>query len=135
MRIFTRTGRIRETVLDLNSGDTMEKDLQRLSAHIQRPFIFVAHCPPWDTPLDVLSNGQHAGSLSIRQFVEHWSREGRMVASLHGHIHESPRVSGAIHTRFHRTLCINPGQQSRLQFVILQVTDNSVAPEITMVYP
>jgi Icc-related predicted phosphoesterase len=130
---LTHAGRIQETVLDLDSDDTMEEDLHRLSARIIRPFIFVAHCPPWDTPLDLLSNGQHAGSLSIRRFVEHWSREGRMLASLHGHIHESPQISGAVHTRIHRALCFNPGQQNRLQFVILDITGDADAPGIVIV--
>jgi Icc-related predicted phosphoesterase len=130
---LTHTGRIQETVLDLDSHHTMEKDLNRLSAQIHRPFIFVAHCPPWDTPLDLLSNGQHAGSLSIRRFVEHWGRQGRMMASLHGHIHESPQVSGAVHTRINGTLCINPGQQNRLQFVIVEITGDAVTPEIVLI--
>lgn len=126
----THTGRIQETVLDLDSDDTMEEDLRRLSTQILGPFIFVAHCPPWDTPLDCLSNGQHAGSLSVRRFVEHWGQEGRLLASLHGHIHESPQVSGTTHTRIHRTLCINPGQQKRLQFAILEITGDADAPGI-----
>jgi Icc-related predicted phosphoesterase len=129
----THTGRIQETMLDLDSDDTMEADLHRLSARIRGPFIFVAHCPPWGTPLDLLSNGHHAGSLSIRRFVERWSKEGRMLASLHGHIHESPQVSGTAQIRFQRTLCINPGQKSRLQFVILEVTGDANASGVNIV--
>jgi uncharacterized protein len=127
---LTHAGRIQETVLDMDSKDTMEADLNRLSAQIHRPFIFVSHCPPWDTPLDLLSNGQHAGSLGIRRFIEYWSGKGRMPASLHGHIHESPQVSGAIHTHIHHTLCINPGQHKRLQFVLLEIAGHVDAPEI-----
>lgn len=130
---LTHTGRIQETLLDLDSHDTMEEDLHRLSDQIRRPFIFVAHCPPWDSPLDLLSNGHHAGSLSIRRFVEHWGQKGWMLASLHGHIHESPQISGAIHTRIHHTLCVNPGQKSRLQFVILEVTDDANASGVKIV--
>lgn len=132
---LTHTGRIQETMLDLNSGDTMEEDLNRLSEQIHGPFIFVAHCPPWDTPLDLLSDGRHTGSISIRRFVERWGSEGRMLASLHGHIHESPRVSGVIQTRIHRALCINPGQQKRLQFVLLEISGDAEAPGIKIIYP
>jgi len=125
----TANGRIEETVLDMDSDDTMESDLARLSAQIKKPFIFVAHCPPWDTPLDVISNGSHAGSISIRRFIERWSRDGRMVAALHGHIHESPQMSGQIHTRIHQTLCINPGQQDRLQFAVVEIVEDGHSPQ------
>jgi len=125
----TAKGRIEETVLDMDSDDTMERDLALLSARIKKPFIFVAHCPPWDTPLDVLSNGSHAGSISIRRFIERWSRDGRMVAALHGHIHESPQMSGQIHTRIHQTLCINPGQQDRLQFAVVEIVEDGHSPQ------
>lgn len=132
---LTDTGRIQETVLNLDSDDTMEKDLDLLSAQILKPFIFVAHCPPWDTPLDLLANGRHAGSLSIRRFVERWSKEGRMLASLHGHIHESPQVSGATYTRIHGALCINPGQLDRLQYAILEIKGDAGAPGIEILNP
>lgn len=132
---LTDSGRIQETMLDLDSDDTMEKDLELLSRQIHNPFIFVAHCPPWGTPLDLLSNGRHAGSLSIRRFVEYWSNEGRMLASLHGHIHESPQVSGKTHTRFHGAPCINPGQQDRLQFAVLEITGVAGAPVVGILPP
>ena len=66
----TGSGRIEEIVLDLDADETIEKDLDRLSGKIDRSFIFVAHCPPYDTPLDMLSSGAHVGSLSIRRFIE-----------------------------------------------------------------
>ena len=113
----------------------MEKDLELLSEQILKPFIFVAHCPPWGTPLDLLSNGGHAGSLSIRRFVEHWSKEGRMLASLHGHIHESPQVSGVTHIRIHGALCINPGQRDRLQFALLEISGDASAPVVELLNP
>ncbi|MBW1829605.1 MAG: metallophosphoesterase [Deltaproteobacteria bacterium] len=101
---------LEETVIDLSSGDTIEKDLDGLSESIDRPFIFVSHSPPYDTSLDVLYNGMHAGSVSIRAFIEKWSQKGRLIASFHGHIHESPARSGSISTEIDGTLCINPGQ-------------------------
>ena len=128
----TGRGRIEETVLDLDSNDTMDKDLEKLSVQVQRPFIFVSHCPPFDTPLDILSNGSHAGSISIRRFIERWSNDGRLVASLHGHIHESPQISGRIHTRINQTLCINPGQRDVLQFAILEITGPADKPQVNL---
>jgi Icc-related predicted phosphoesterase len=32
------------------------------------------------------------------------------VVSLHGHIHESPAVSGRFADRVEETICVNPGQ-------------------------
>ena len=129
---LTHSGRIQETVLNLDSDDTIEKDLNLLSEQILNPFIFVAHCPPWGTPLDVLPNGRHVGSLSIRRFVEHWSKDGRMLASLHGHIHESPNISGATQTRIHDAQCINPGQREHLQFALLEISGDPGATRITL---
>jgi Icc-related predicted phosphoesterase len=68
--------------------------------------IFVLHSPPRDTACDVISTRQHVGSRAIREFVE--SRQPRLVLS--GHIHESPRVSGAWRDTIGRTPVVNPGQ-------------------------
>ena len=68
--------------------------------------IFVLHSPPRDTACDVISTRQHVGSRAIRAFVE--ARQPRLV--LCGHIHESPRVSGAWRDTVGRTPVVNPGQ-------------------------
>ena len=65
----TGSGKIQETWLDLDAKQTIETDLAELSQQIDRPFIFVSHCPPYDTPLDVINSGSHFGSLSIRRFI------------------------------------------------------------------
>ena len=68
--------------------------------------VYVLHSPPRDTACDVISTKQHVGSRAIRAFVE--SRQPRLVLS--GHIHESPRVSGAWRDTVGRTPVVNPGQ-------------------------
>ncbi len=108
----SKNGILEETVVNLGSDDTIEKDLERLSDKIDRPFIFISHSPPYETPLDILYNGQSVGSLSIRRFIERWSRKGLLIATFHGHIHESPQRSGLIHTKIGDSLCFNPGQGS-----------------------
>jgi Icc-related predicted phosphoesterase len=118
----TRSGKIEEMSLDLDDDQTIEKDLDQLAGKIERPFIFVSHCPPYDTPLDMLSTGVHVGSISIRRFIDKWSRRNLLIASLHGHIHESPRVSNTIHTRINHVLAINPGQDVELQYAMLELT-------------
>jgi Icc-related predicted phosphoesterase len=129
------TGKIVETTLDLDSHQTIESDLAQLSRQIDRHFIFVSHCPPLDTPLDVIASGAHVGSLSIRRFIEQWSAEGLLLASLHGHIHESPNRTGKIATRINTALCLNPGQAGQLQFVLLELEPNADPPRIEMVAP
>lgn len=132
------SGRLVETVIDLTSDDTIENDLARLSESIDRPFIFVAHSPPYQTPLDVLDNGLHVGSISIRRFIEDWSRRGLLIASLHGHIHGAPNRSGTTHTTIENTVCINPGQnegvRSFLRYVIMELDDRPTLPRIRITY-
>jgi Icc-related predicted phosphoesterase len=47
-------------------------------------------------PLDV-----HVGSIAIKRFIE----ERQPLLSLHGHIHEAPRLTGAWRERVGRTHC------------------------------
>jgi Icc-related predicted phosphoesterase len=131
----TDTGKIVETWLDLDAAQTIESDLAQLSRHIDRHFIFVSHSPPLDTPLDVIASGAHAGSLSIRRFIEHWSTKGLLLASLHGHIHESPKRTGVTATRINTTLCINPGQSGQLQFALLELTSDADPVRIELLHP
>ncbi len=71
-----------------------------------RETIFVLHSPPRDTACDVMSGGLHVGSRAIRAFVQ----EHQPRLTLSGHIHESPRVTGAWRDRVGDTICVNPGQ-------------------------
>jgi len=68
--------------------------------------LFVLHSPPRDTHCDVTGSGLHVGSRAIRRFVER--HQPPLVLS--GHIHESPRVSGAWRDAIGRTIVVNPGQ-------------------------
>jgi Icc-related predicted phosphoesterase len=108
--------------------------LAESSQQIDRPFIFVSHCPSYDTPLDVINSGAHVGSLSIRRFIEHWSDRSMPLASLHGHIHESPRRSGSIMTQVNTALSINPGQSTTLQYLLLELTHDTDPPNIGILY-
>lgn len=131
---ITTRGHKEQIVLDLTTQETIEKDLNFLSAQVHRPFIFVSHSPPYGTPLDRIAGGGHVGSISIRRFIEHWSRQGLLIASLHGHIHESPRISGQDHLWIHDTLCFNPGQRSeKLQFLALKLNKSQENDKIKII--
>lgn len=126
----SRSGKIEPMALDLDSEDTIETDLTALTGRIERPFIFVAHSPPYDTPLDVLANGSHVGSRSIRKFIETWTEKEMLIASLHGHIHEAPFHSGSIQTRIGSALCLNPGQAVTFRYVILELAFHPTGPAL-----
>ena len=71
-----------------------------------RRTIFVSHSPPYDTPLDMMMDGSHVGSRSIRSYIE----VNQPLVSLHGHIHESFHQTGKYACRLGDTVCFNPGQ-------------------------
>jgi Icc-related predicted phosphoesterase len=106
---------------------TIEEDLRRLpAAEDLRKTIYVMHSPPWGTHLDGIQGGQHVGSRAIKNFIA----SGQPLLSLHGHIHEGPRLSGSYKDRIGKTLCLNPGQLlsadeggPRLQGVLFDLED------------
>ena len=93
--------------LYLRQRKTIEEDLGCLPVPgNMRRTIYVMHSPPFATRLDRIEGGKSAGSRSIRRFIE----EKQPLLTLHGHIHESPEVSGAYMDRIGKTLSVNPGQ-------------------------
>ena len=75
--------------------------------------VFLFHTPPHDTPLDRAAlDGMyvdhvpldvHVGSIAVRRFIE----ERQPLLTLHGHIHESTRLTGEWKTAIGQTICIN----------------------------
>ena len=87
--------------------DTIEDDLVPFAEKLAgRDFIWVAHCPPYQSNLDKMAMKIHVGSEAVRSFIE----EARPLVSLHGHIHESPRMTGSYTDEIGGTLSINAGQ-------------------------
>lgn len=89
---------------------TIAEDLAALAgeAPLDRA-IGLFHAPPYDTPLDRAAlDGRmhehvpldvHVGSIAVRRFIE----EGAPLVTLHGHVHESARLTGAWRCRIGRT--------------------------------
>jgi Icc-related predicted phosphoesterase len=93
--------------LFLRGRETIREDLDRLPKPLhQKRAIYIMHSPPFGTRLDLIQGGKSAGSRSIKAFIE----EHQPLLTLHGHIHESPDLSGAYFDRIGKTLSINPGQ-------------------------
>ena len=86
------------------------KDLELVEQELRPdrvPLVCVFHGPPHGTALDQIPGGVHVGSREIRKFLE----AHKPLLSLHGHIHESPAVSGRFVDRLGGTICVNPGQR------------------------
>jgi Icc-related predicted phosphoesterase len=90
---------------DLARFDGTRDDLART--------IFLCHCPPHDTPLDraALDGVKidhapldvHIGSIAVRRFIE----TQQPLLALHGHVHESARLTGSWMTRIGQTICFS----------------------------
>lgn len=86
--------------------DEIAKDLGKLAKGMDmKKTIIAMHPPPRDTELDVLYDGNHVGSRSLRAFIE----KNQPYLVLSGHIHESPTMSGKIKDKIGKTICIQPG--------------------------
>ena len=84
---------------------SIQEELQGLSQEDPGHTIGLFHSPPFNSGLDTLYDGQPIGSRSIREFI----MRCQPLVTLHGHIHESPYMSGVFHTHIGRTLCVNAG--------------------------
>ncbi len=127
--IVSDTDRLRESPNGeyAAKNPSIEEDLFDVSFDNPAKTICVFHCPPYNSGLDTLHNNKPIGSRAIRNFLE---RTQPMV-SLHGHIHESPYMSGIYQTRIGNCLAINPGQApNRLHAVIFDTQD----PVQTMIH-
>jgi hypothetical protein len=75
--------------------------------------VMLFHAPPYDTRLDragldgvTIDHAPvdvHVGSVAIRRFID----ERQPAITLHGHIHESPRLTGHWHETIGRTQCFS----------------------------
>jgi len=89
---------------------TIKNDLDRLAGgeDLERA-VFLFHAPPHQTKLDrLVSDGKmidhvpidpSVGSIAIKRFIE----AGQPLLTLHGHIHESARLTGSWRDRIGRT--------------------------------
>lgn len=112
-----RTGDLRE----LLERPTIAEDLDAL-AELSDPArtVYVIHTPPQGTNLDLMHGHVHIGSAALRDFIE----RRRPPLTLHGHIHESPELSGSISDAIGGTLCVNPGDsRNRLRAVFVDTDD------------
>jgi Icc-related predicted phosphoesterase len=100
---------VRASASEIRYG-TIAKDLAALigDAELDRA-VLLFHAPPHETNLDRAAlDGMivehvpldvHVGSIAIRRFIENH----QPLVTLHGHVHESPRLTGSWRDRIGRT--------------------------------
>ena len=104
-----------------------EEQLQAFLARAVRgappdaPVVLVSHEPPYNTAVDNAHYGGHAGSVSVRSFIERC----RPLLCLCGHIHES-RGIGEIGI----TKVVNPGPFREGTYMYAEITDKVEVLEI-----
>lgn len=96
-----------DSYLFLARQDTIGEDLDRLPKPLYpEKTIYMMHSPPFQTRLDRIQGMKPVGSRAIKSFI----KTVQPLLTLHGHIHESPEISGSYMDEIGRTLSINPGQ-------------------------
>lgn len=87
--------------------------------------IYIFHEPPFNVGLDVVYNSYLAGSKCISRFL----RDSDAYMSLHGHIHESPEMSGNWYAKIGNCIAIQPGQteldEGVLIYAIIDTNNNN----------
>jgi uncharacterized protein len=89
---------------------TIKDDLEHLAADVDPSrTVFLFHTPPYRSRLDRAAlDGQmvdhapldvHVGSIAVRRFIEAW----QPPVTLHGHVHESARLTGRWRDRIGHT--------------------------------
>lgn len=94
---------------------TIEEELEML----ERPadfskMIFVSHMPPANMGLDMTEDGRRVGSQALYNFI----KKNQPILTLHGHLHESPGISGNWNAKLGKTVCIQPGQSDYLRDLV-----------------
>jgi len=79
--------------------------------------IYVIHMPPYHLGLDECNNGSGVGSKAVYDFL----LKNQPKLSLHGHIHESPKLSGKWRAELGQTICIQPGQLGPFTYVTIDL--------------
>jgi Icc-related predicted phosphoesterase len=93
---------------------TIKDDLDRFTRNQDMAkAIFLFHTPPYQTKLDLSAQGgkmidhvpldRYLGSIAVRRFIE----ARQPLLTLHGHVHESARLSGSWRDRIGRTHCFS----------------------------
>ncbi len=90
--------------------------------------ILVCHAPPQGTGLGNISADMDVGSAAVRA----WIKRYQPLLTLHGHIHESCRITGIDTMKIGRTTVHQPGQErfeGRLVYSTVEIEESVVRVE------
>ncbi len=87
--------------------------------------VYVIHNPPHGIGLDVTYRGEAVGSKALTRFIG----ARQPLLTLHGHIHESPEVSGKWRGAIGETVCVQPGQTYGFVWVEIELDGDAVRLE------
>lgn len=109
-----------------NNVPKMEDELLKLPKPTEGyKGIYVFHDPPFGIGLDNCKDGEKVGSKAMAEFL----KNSDAFMSFHGHIHESPNISGNWYGELGKTICIQPGQSeyrdSKLNYVIVDTDEET----------
>lgn len=97
---------------------TIEDELNHLPDPTNmKKAVYAIHMPPHRLGLDECGQGRRVGSKAVYDFLE----QHQPMLSLHGHIHESPDVSGEWRGKIGKTICIQPGQSAGVAYVTIDL--------------
>ncbi|RJQ13933.1 MAG: phosphoesterase [Nitrospiraceae bacterium] len=101
-----------------HSLPTIEEELIKLPhPENTQNSIYVIHMPPSGSGLDKCYNGSEVGSKAIYEFI----MKHQPKLTLHGHIHESPVMTGKWYAKNGKTICIQPGQLDDFTYVTIDL--------------
>ena len=111
---------------------TIQEDLQQLvrDDDLSRA-IFLFHSPPYQTSLDRAGlDGEmidrapvdvHVGSIAIKRFIE----KRQPLLTLHGHIHESTRITGSWKDQIGKTHCFSAAHDG-IELALIRFDPNNL---------
>ena len=117
--------------LFFNERPTFQELLEDLAGQAETldRAILVCHAPPASTGLGVIADGTEVGSVALREWIE----KHQPLLTLHGHVHESPEVTGEHTAKLGRTTAHQPGQgiDGTLVYSIVTIDEDEVKIEHT----
>lgn len=107
---FVGMGGANKAPFDSPLDYTEEEIYEFLKDKVDENTILVTHAPPYDTKADMIPNGMHVGSKSIKKIIE----EKQPVLNICAHIHESQAVDAVGRTRI-----VNVGPSSEGHYAVI----------------
>ena len=132
--------RTTERDIDEIRYSTIKEDLEKLVKNSSpNKTIFLFHSPPYNSKLDRAAlDGKmvesapldvHVGSIAIQRFIEKY----QPLLTLHGHIHETVRLTGSWKERFGKTYAFTGAHESNeFSFVLFNEMELDKASRISI---